>query len=95
MHKNHPHSRSTSMIGPDAKMNFLQRYRNIDRVNEWDSYFNTKADPMTAYLASVKEKGLRPEMMGIVKRKGDENDINIRRYGIGDSYAEVLGHGIS
>ena len=33
--------------------------------------------------------------MGIVKRQGNNYDLDVKHFGMGDSYAEVLGEGIS
>lgn len=34
-------------------------------------------------------------MLDLVKRKGTASEVNIKRYGIGDQYAEALSNGLS
>jgi hypothetical protein len=43
-------SKSLSLVGNEAKLAFIDRYRNIDRVCEKDEFFRRKKDPVTAYL---------------------------------------------
>jgi hypothetical protein len=38
---------------------------------------------------------MRPDAFGMVRRKGPETELDIRSYGMGDSYAEAFSEGLA
>lgn len=50
--------------------------------------------PLTALFNGSKKLGVRPEKLGMVKRKGNEGDVNASLYQMGDTYAAMLSCGL-
>ncbi|CAG9323140.1 unnamed protein product [Blepharisma stoltei] len=84
----------TYMVGQKAKLEYVDNYRNIDKILETNRHFNIEDSPVTSYLKKIREKHLSPIPMGIVKRAGKDQDIDIGMYAMGDSYAEALSEGM-
>jgi hypothetical protein len=77
-------------VGEQAKLEYIDFYKNINRIKNRNSFMKAENTPITAYLAKVDSSYLRPKPYGIVRRKGLESEINIRSYGMGDSYAAAF-----
>lgn len=84
----------THMVGQKAKLEYIDNYRNLDRIVETNRHLNLGDSPVTSYLRKIHEKHLSPIPMGIVKRVGKDREIDIGMYAMGDSYAEAFSEGL-
>ena len=82
-----------SMVGKKAKLDYMSSYKNLMQFH--NPHENSQSNsPILKYLHKIDEKKLPPIPMGIIKRKGNVNDIDLSMYSMGDSYAEALSEGI-
>lgn len=81
-------------VGPEAKLEFYQDYKHINRLNEKIKVQQAEFTPSIAYLSNLDKNNLRPKTFGLVKRTGSENSIDIRLFSMGDKYAEAFSHGL-
>ena len=52
-------------------------------------------EPQTAYLFECEKNNLVPTPFGLVGRKGNVDEINLQGHGMGNSYAQAYGKGLS
>jgi hypothetical protein len=51
-------------------------------------------EPQTAYLVQCEKQNLVPDPFGLVSRKGNEEELNLQSYRMGNSYAKAYGQGL-
>lgn len=74
-------------VGEEAYTNFYTKFKRLTREIEGspNGYSAT-----TAFLSSCERQKIIPNPMGILKWKGDENEINAENYFMGKKYALAL-----
>ena len=77
-----------------AKLNYIDSYKNLDRINDRDSHNKAPPSPIILYLNKVKTNGLVPSSIGILKNSNVNNSLDISHYSIGNDYADCLSKGI-
>lgn len=78
-------------IGEHAIQDFYSNYRDIKRSMEREEHLR---EPQTAFLAQCVKQNLIPVPFGLVNHKGEEHEINLKNYRMGDEYADAFGHGL-
>lgn len=77
-------------VGLDAKMEFYETYKEISKFTHMNRFLATDENPNIAYLREIRSKQLAPAPFGVVKRKGEPHAIDVKKMGMGDSYAVAL-----
>lgn len=85
---------SPTNIGPNARLEFFNYYKNIINLSEKQKYKKEEKSASVAYLNSLVKCKLKPRAFGIVKNSGQESDIDLRMYSMGDNYAIPFSQGI-
>lgn len=80
--------------GQEAKIEFFQTYKELHRYTERQQLKTPNDNPNVAYLQEIYTKSLCPQPFGIVKRKGEPGSIDVKKMGMGDSYAIALSHSL-
>lgn len=84
-----------SRVGPTAKLDYIDCYRNLPLLAQRNKFQKVEDTPNVAYLEEVEKVKLNPHPFGIVKRKGPETSIDIHNYSMGDNYASAFSEGLS
>jgi hypothetical protein len=81
-------------VGPRAKLDFNQTYKNRLKITDRNSFEKLESSPSAAYLEVVDKKHLRPMAFGIVRNTGKESEFNAQGLSMGDNYAQAISEGI-
>lgn len=73
-------------IGENAYTKYYKKYRQISSDNQ-----RLAETPTVAYIKECNRVGISPAPLGLIKRKGQSSEINIRHYKIGDDRGSALG----
>jgi len=82
------------LVGNTAKLEYIDSYSHIGKVREKAQFHNFEPSPIAEYLQQIDKNQLKPESMGLIRRKGREEEIDVAMYGMGDRYADALSQGI-
>jgi hypothetical protein len=75
------------------KGSFLKFFNKFHKNDEFSRKGNlVNKTPSFNFIESVKLQKIVPNPVGIVKRDGDEDKINLNHYRIGDKYVQSLSH---
>lgn len=87
-------AQSPSNVGTSARLEFFNYYKNIIRLSEKQKISKEEKSASVAYLNSLVKCKLKPRAFGIVKNSGQESNIDLRMYSMGDNYAIPFSQGI-
>lgn len=90
-----PYISNFPLVGSEAKINFVDSFKHLTKINEFNQHKNYTSGPITLYLNKLEEKHLTPVPMGLIRRKGPTNQLDISNFSMGDDYAEALSEGIT
>lgn len=77
-------------VGLPAKVNFYKSFKRLDRLTQQNKFSHLEDSPDLAYLQVINNKRMKPEPIGLVKRKGNPDVIDLNGYYIGDDFALAL-----
>jgi hypothetical protein len=83
-----------TLVGNTAKLEYIDSYSHLDKVREKAQFHHYEVSPIAEYLQQIDKNQLKPESMGLIRRKGKEEEIDVAMYGMGDRYADALSQGI-
>ena len=75
----------------NKKLAFFNTYKNIPRISEKQKLKYGKSSARIEFLSSILQDSLKPMPLGLLKK----NDIDLKRYSLGDRYAGALSSGLS
>lgn len=81
-------------ISRPSKLDFLNTYRNRQKISERNSFQRLEQSPSDAYLEMIDKNRLKPVAFGIFKNSGKEPELIIPGYSMGDTYAQAFSEGI-
>ena len=84
----------STLVGNTAKLEYIDNYSKLQKVRETERFHHQETSPITEYLSQIDRSRLKPESMGLIRRKGREEVIDVAMYSMGDRYAEALSKGI-
>jgi hypothetical protein len=84
-----------SLVGEEAVQKFYQRYRQLDRRREQEDFLNEK-HALTNIVALLQLHNFTPRKLTVVKLKGEDAILDLRKLGIGQGsmgpvVAEIMG----
>jgi hypothetical protein len=71
-----------SLVGEEAVQKFYQRYRQLDRRKEQEDFMNEK-HALTSIIALLQLHNFTPRKLTVVKLKGEDAILDLRKLGIG------------
>jgi NLR family CARD domain-containing protein 3 len=77
-------------IGKKARLEYISSYKYLSKISKTSITPSESTSPVLKYLKKIDERQLLPLPMGIIKRKGNPNDISLGMYSMGDNYAEAF-----
>jgi len=76
-------------IGQEAFMNYYRRYRQVSQDPD-----RHRPSPSVEFIKETNRLKVPPTPLGLIKRRGKADEINIKHYNIGNSYGKALGRTI-
>lgn len=73
-------------VGEHAYTNYYKKFRQISKDNQ-----RLPETPSVAYIKEWSRVGISPTPLGLIKRKGQTSEINIKHYKIGNDRGSALG----
>ena len=86
--------RPSGSIGIPGKLNLIHSYRNLSRIRDSRNHLQLPNCALAEFLSQADKERISPEPVGVVKRRGGEEEMNLSKYLIGDRYAAALSKGI-
>lgn len=81
-------------IGEKARLDFVDSHRNFPKSAQRNRFEKLEDTPSLAYLKSVDRLRLLPNPIGVVRRKGKEDQYDLTRMSMGDFYAQAFSEGL-
>lgn len=78
----------------DSKMKYLDSYKNLSKIREMRVHHQQPQTPISSYLGKLKEINLAPLPMGLIKKQGVCERLDISNMSMGDHYAEAMAEGL-
>eukprot|EP00347_Sterkiella_histriomuscorum_P005610 403355936 len=84
------------LYGKDALKNYRNKYFKSSKLLQISEMKGRKMkDPLVKYLSQVNQKGMLPRGMGLLHRRENVKQINIKSFYVRDAYIEAFTQGIN
>ena len=78
----------------DSRIKYLDSYKNLSKIKEMRSHHQQPMTPISSYLSKLREIKLAPVPMGLIKKQGVCEKLDISNLSMGDHYAEAMAEGL-
>eukprot|EP00347_Sterkiella_histriomuscorum_P017331 403349792 len=79
-------------VSEQAVFDYYRNYKNLKASIERDEHL---IFPQSAYIQSCEKSNLIPRPYGLVTYKGDDQELNVKNFLMGNKYAKAYGQGLS
>ncbi|EGR29347.1 leucine rich repeat protein [Ichthyophthirius multifiliis] len=83
-----------SVTEENAQDNFYRHYQKLDKITQQNKFFQVQESAFTSILDQAQKLSILPCKIGLIKQKGNEEDLRINSMMYGDLYAKVLSEGL-
>ena len=80
--------RRTNYVAPTCMRDFFDKYSKFNTISR--KYFLENNTPSLAFIKSSNEEKIVPNPLGLIRRTGDSDKLNLNYQKVGDNYMNVL-----
>jgi hypothetical protein len=82
-------------IGDEAILDFYLHYKRMDKINDKNRYSRSKESFFSNFFKGVEKRKMLPLKLAIVKREGNNHELNLKNFYMGDKYAKAISDGMN
>lgn len=82
-------------IGDEAILDYYMHYKKLHKIYDKNQFSRVKESFFTNFLQGTEREDMLPQKLAIVKREGNNSDLNLKNFYIGNRYAKLISDGMS